>query len=49
MGLTIDSLVEGVGQPPGEGLLLAAAYCLGILVINLFRQNYELDNSLLFV
>ena len=53
MGITIDNLINGVIEPNihslGHGLLLASIYSVGILTINLLRQNYELDNSLLFV
>lgn len=53
MGSTIDNLIYGL-QEPGQhsltqGLVLAGAYSLAILTINLLRQNYELNNSLLFV
>lgn len=53
MGITIDNLINGVIEPNtyslAHGLLLASIYSVGILTINLLRQNYELDNSLLFV
>lgn len=53
MGLTIDNLINGVLAPTTHdlmyGLLLATSYSFGILMINVLRQNYELDNSLLFV
>ena len=53
MGLTINNLINGVLAPTTHnlmhGLILATSYSFGILMINVLRQNYELDNSLLFV
>ena len=53
MGMLIDNLVKGITQPddyPFEyGVLLATVYSVSILLINMIRQNYELDNSLLFI